>query len=160
MSKMKGNPFAGADAARAAIWEMLVARDIKAFVRADWTLVEADFISSGFFGVAGEGERDPDRWRLRFPSLEAYKAQWLESAQETMRSGEPASLELDIRQATKLDDIDIKGNVAVAHKKFDGYVRLKDGDRKLLHMQTLYFCRCVDGAWRIASFVGYLPLAF
>ena len=157
---MKANPFAKTDADRAAIWEMLVARDIKAFVRADWGAVEADFISDGFFGVAGEGERNPDCWRLRFPTLEAYKAQWLKSATETMRIGEPSTLEQDIRQATSLVDIDVKGDMAVAHKKFDGYVRLKDGGRKRLHLQTLYFCRRVEGAWRIASFIGYLPLLF
>ena len=159
VNTFKPNPFSGTDADRAAIWEMLVARDVKAFVQADWTAVEADFVDDGFFGVAGDGQRNPDRWRLRFPTLEAYKAQWLKSATETMRIGEPASLELDIRQATSLVDIDVEGDVAVAHKKFDGHVRLKDGGRKRLHLQTLYFCRRVEDTWRIASFIGYLPLS-
>ena len=159
MNILELNPFSGTDADRAAIWQMLVARDVEAFVQADWAAVEADFIDDGFFGVAGDGQRSPDRWRLRFPTLEAYKARWLESATETMRIGEPASLELDIRQATRLVDIDVEGDVAVAHKKFDGHVRLKDGGRKRLHLQTLYFCRRVEGTWRIASFIGYLPLA-
>ena len=48
------------------------------------------------------------------------------------------------------------GEVAVAHKKFDGVVRLADGKEDVLDWQTLYFCRKNAGRWQITGFVGYI----
>ena len=42
------NPFPVSEAARHAIWEMLVPRDIDAFLAADWSLVAGDFVEDGF----------------------------------------------------------------------------------------------------------------
>ena len=55
-----------------------------------------------------------------------------------------------------LNRIEINGNVAVAHKKFDGTVPLADGGSDRLNWQTLYFCRNDGDRWRIAGFVGYM----
>ena len=41
------NPFPAADTARHSIWEMLVTRDIDAFLAADWSMVAGDFIGGG-----------------------------------------------------------------------------------------------------------------
>ena len=41
------NPFPASDAARHAIWEMLVPRDIDAFLAADWSMVAGDFVEDG-----------------------------------------------------------------------------------------------------------------
>jgi len=38
------NPFAETDTARHSIWEMLVTRDIDAFLAADWSQVADDFV--------------------------------------------------------------------------------------------------------------------
>ena len=42
------NPFPPGDPDRHAIWNMLVARDIDAFVAADWSMVAGDFVRDGF----------------------------------------------------------------------------------------------------------------
>ena len=51
------NPFSN-DIDRSEIWEMLVARDIAAFVAADWSMVANDFIETGFMGI--DAKRDPN----------------------------------------------------------------------------------------------------
>jgi hypothetical protein len=45
------NPFAN-DPDRSAIWTMLVERDIAAFVAADWSMVDGDFIKEGFLATS------------------------------------------------------------------------------------------------------------
>src|SRR5713101_7665141 len=46
---------------------------------------------------------------------------------------------------------------AVARKKFNGVIARVDGGSETLDWQTLYFCAKRDDAWKITSFVGYLP---
>jgi hypothetical protein len=53
--------------------------------------------------------------------------------------------------------IDIVGERAVARKKFNGVIARVDGGSETLDWQTLYFCARRDDAWKITSFVGYLP---
>ena len=60
-------------------------------------------------------------------------------------------------RATNLRDIDISGDRAVAHKKFDGTVALEGGGVEVLSWQTLYFASRIDGAWKLTGFVGYMP---
>ena len=55
------------------------------------------------------------------------------------------------------NDIDLDGDRAVLHKKFDGSVAKADGSVDRLKWQTLYFCRKVGARWKIAGFVGYMP---
>ncbi|MEO5615561.1 MAG: hypothetical protein ABIR04_11670, partial [Cypionkella sp.] len=76
------NPFAAGDIDRSAIWEMLVPRDIDAFVSADWGAIEADFISQNFSGISGNFQGDPDGYTLAFPTLAAYRSEWLRQAAE------------------------------------------------------------------------------
>jgi hypothetical protein len=149
------NPFQN-DPDRRAIWDMLVARDIAAFVAADWGMVADDFIEAGFSGMHAHKSPNPDDWTLAFPSLADYNAEWLRQAAETagVNYGEP--LAAGIHRATDLSEIDINGNAAMAHKKFDGVIRLADGSKDVLNWQTLYICRKQDGRWKIAGFVGYM----
>jgi enamine deaminase RidA (YjgF/YER057c/UK114 family) len=56
-----------------------------------------------------------------------------------------------------LRDIEIMGDFALARKKFDGAIKLDDGETVTLRWQTQYFCRRVEGRWRVAGFLGYLP---
>ena len=54
-------------------------------------------------------------------------------------------------------EIEINGDIAIAHKKFDGEIKLSDGGKDVLNWQTLYFCRKVEGVWKLTGFAGYLP---
>ncbi|MEP4755468.1 MAG: hypothetical protein ABJZ74_22280, partial [Nitratireductor sp.] len=71
------------------------------------------------------------------------------------RFGEP--LREAMFRITNMRDIDIDGDRAVLHKKFNGAIARPDGEPTRLKWQTLYFCRKVDGVWKIAGFVGYMP---
>lgn len=150
------NPFPD-DPDCAAIWTMLVARDIAAFVAADWTMVENDFVSAGFWAIDGGKSANPDAWRIGFPTLEAYRDEWLRQAAEGKNTAYAEDPTAAIHRATRLTEIEINGDVAIARKKFDGAIALADGGKDVLNWQTLYFCRKVDGAWKISGFAGYLP---
>jgi len=54
------NPFSQSDPDRYQIWEMLVRRDIDAFLSADWTQVEDDFSPDRFFGIDARFRANPD----------------------------------------------------------------------------------------------------
>jgi hypothetical protein len=74
------NPFSDPD--RQGIWEMLVERDIAAFLACDWSMVAGDFLAGEFFGVDGQKSGNPDTWRLAYPTLEEYRAEWLLQAHD------------------------------------------------------------------------------
>ncbi len=150
------NPFDD-DPDRHAIWDMLVRRDIDAFLAADWSMTEGDFIAAEFFGLHSHKAPDPDYWRLDFPDLASYRDEWLRQAAASagVRYAEP--LRPALFRAVDMRQIDVAGDRAVAHKKFDGAIQLADGGDEQLLWQTLYFCARRDGVWKIASFVGYMP---
>ena len=154
---MKGavNPFAG-DKDREQIWEMLVRRDIEAFVSQDWSLVADDFDELRFLGIHAHNDRDPDKWDAGFPTLASYRDEWLRQAAESAAVEYAESLAEGIFRATNLSVIDITGDVAVARKKFDGTIARKDGSVDRLNWQTLYFCRREGTRWKITGFVGYM----
>jgi hypothetical protein len=151
------NPFSPSDAARHAIWEMLVTRDIDAFLAADWTRVAGDFIEDGFIGIDAGRQTNPDQWRLAFPTLGSYRDEWLRQASEF------ASIRFDedprtaIFTTTTLEDIEISDGTALVRKKFDGSILRSDGERDRMLWQTLYYCRLHEGHWKISGFTGYLP---
>ena len=151
------NPFPESDADRHAIWEMLVDRDITAFLAADWSMVENDFAKDRFMGVHGHGTTNPDHWRLAFPSLDEYRDEWLRQAQDFQKETYKDDPRTAIFSATVLRDIEINGDRAIVHKKFDGSITKESGEKDILNWQTVYYCHRVDGAWRIAGFNGYLP---
>jgi enamine deaminase RidA (YjgF/YER057c/UK114 family) len=149
------NPWDGLDADRAELWEMIVRRDIEAYVDADWERVAADFDAASFVAVEGGGSFDPDAWRLGYPGLDAYRARWLEgAAADRARALDPAA---DFAAATFLDAIEIDGDRALVHKRFDGPLRLRDGGLHQLAWRTIYLCRRIAERWRIVGFVGFLP---
>lgn len=150
------NPFPD-DPDRSAIWTMLVERDIAAFVAADWSQVDGDFIREGFLGINGKKSGNPDDWRISFPTLEAYRDDWIRQAQGSQKLDYAEDLLAGIHRATSLTEIEINGDIAIAHKKFDGEIALADGGKDVLNWQTLYFLRKVDGAWKLTGFAGYLP---
>jgi hypothetical protein len=156
MSPAEQNPFPPADAARHAIWEMLVRRDIDAFLAQDWAMVAGDFWAEGFFGIDAARSANPDSWRMRF-TLDSYRAEWLRQAAATAATAYAGDLRAGLFAATVLRDIDLNGESAAVHKKFDGVLPRADGGREVLCWQTLYLCRRIAGVWKIAGFVGYLP---
>ncbi|HEY5819568.1 MAG TPA: hypothetical protein VIU14_14445 [Mesorhizobium sp.] len=149
------NPFP-ADADRAQIWDMLVERDIAAFVAADWGMVADDFVETGFLGIHAHKSPNPDDWTADFPTLTEYRDEWLRQAAESADTAFAEPLGEAIHRATNLTRIDIVGDTAVAHKKFDGQVKLADGSLDTLNWQTLYYCRRVGARWKIAGFTGYM----
>lgn len=150
------NPFAG-DADRHALWDMLVSRDIDAFLAADWSKIDGDFKRDGFIGLHAQHSADTDRWRLAFGTVEEYRDEWLRQAYESRKVAYAEPLRAAIFRATTLTDIDINGSKAVLHKKFNGTVQRADGGVDRLLWQTLYFCVRGAGRWQIAGFVGYMP---
>ena len=149
------NPFAG-DKDREQIWEMLVRRDIEAFVSQDWSLVADDFDEVRFLGIHAHNDRDPDKWDAGFPTLASYRDEWLRQAAESAAVEYAEPLADGIFRATNLRVIDITGDVAVARKKFDGTIARRDGTVDRLNWQTLYFCRRDGARWKITGFVGYM----
>ncbi len=151
------NPFNEADTDRISIWEMLMNRDFEAFINNDWSMIADDFIEEGFIGIDGRHNGNPDSWKLSFPNLEAYKIEWLKQAkafEETDWSGDAKTMLL---QATVLRDIEINGNSALAHKKFLGAFVKSNGEKIPANWQTIYYCRRINGTWKIIGFTGYLP---
>ena len=151
------NPFPEGDADRHQLWDMLVRRDIEAFLSADWSMVESDFIAESFFGMHAHFLNDADGWRLQFPRLEVYRDEWLRQAAESAKVEYAEPLRDALFRVTNMRDIDVDGDRAVLHKKFNGSVAKADGTVDKLNWQTLYFCRRVGNTWKIAGFVGYMP---
>ncbi|OBY03467.1 hypothetical protein BAE36_30965 [Rhizobium leguminosarum bv. trifolii] len=150
------NPFPS-DSARHAIWEMLVPRDIDAFLAADWSMVAGDFVEEGFICIDGRKEVSPDKWRLAFPTLSAYRQEWLRQAQDFAQQSFAEDARTAIFTTTTLEDIEIEGDMALVRKKFDGGISKPDGTRDVMQWQTLYYCRLHQGRWKISGFTGYLP---
>src|ERR1700712_273221 len=149
------NPFPAGDPDRQQIWEMLVRRDIDAFLAHDWTAVAGDFVSQGFLGISGNRSGNPDSWTIAFPTLAAYRDSWLA---ETIDQADFAEeLRPALFRVSKLRDIEIAGERALAHKKFDGEIARKDGGMQKMRWQSVYHLHKADGAWKIAGFNGYMP---
>ena len=153
MSAVSTNPFPD-DPDRGAIWTMLVERDIAAFIAADWSMVEGDFIAEGFLGIDAGKAGDLDGWTIGFPTLAAYRDEWLRQAQGSAAVDYAEDPGAAIHRATRLTQIDIEGDIAVAHKKFDGSIAKSDGTSDVLHWQTLYFCRRTPAGWKLTGFLG------
>jgi hypothetical protein len=145
-----------ADPDRSAIWDMLVIRDIAAYVGQNWAMVADDFVEEGFSGIHAHKSPNPDDWTLAFPTLSAYRDEWLRQAAESAATKFAEPLGEGIQRATKIEQIEVNGDSAVAHKKFDGKIALADGTLDVLNWQTLYFCRRQGGRWKISGFVGYM----
>lgn len=151
------NPFKLNDP-RHEIWNMLVERDIVAFCNADWSLVQNDFIDAGFMGLDAGKESNPDLWKISFPDLESYREAWLHQAHAFAKQAWTTDPVDSLHKLTSLAEIEINGDTALAHKKFDGKMNSANGGEHEFKWQTLYQCRKKDGKWKISGFVGYLPL--
>lgn len=151
------NPYA-TDPDKAAIWEMLVIRDIEAYAAQDFAMVADDFVTENFLGFSGGHARDIANWGIKYPHLDDYRQDWLAQAAETAKVADMNKLTEALLKLSTLTSIEITGDTAVARKEFDGTFPLADGNQsELLSWQTLYICRKVNEQWKIAGFIGYLP---
>jgi hypothetical protein len=154
------NPFdRQTDPDRNEIWQRLVAADCDAFARGDWSLIENDFDPDSFEGVRCFHSTNPDNWKVVFPNLASYRDSWLAASMEfrANRFAELSHLEA-LLVRTHLDQIDICGDRALAHKKFFGEVRLLDESVLVDRRQTLFRLHRRANTWKIVGFFGQLPL--
>jgi hypothetical protein len=129
---------------------ILVDRDVRAFVDRDWSITAPDFAPEivAYSGASGE-------LRLAYPSLEAYRDDWLRQAGEFV--GMDAQVFGDqLRNAQQLTRIEIADGRALATKVFDGSIDGPVGPVRL-EWTSHYFLRRDAGRWVITGFVGYLP---
>ena len=149
------NPFRD-DPDRHELWDLVIRRDIEAIVAKDWNAMKPGFIEKGFFGIDDRVLPSMGSWRLTFPDLDAYRREWLKQANDYARRFKTGLREA-LYHAMKLSRIEIIGDTALLHRKFDGWLTRINGHRVNLHWQTLYVCRKREGRWKIASFTRYLP---
>jgi hypothetical protein len=154
------NPFnPQTDPDRHVIWQRLVAVDCAAFAIGDWSQIEGDFDAAGFEGVRCFHSLNPDDWKIAFADLNRYRDSW-RAASEVYRAVQPAGcshLEALLARC-HLDEIEIVGDRALAHKKFYGEVPLADGTTLADRRKTLYRLHKLNGVWKIVGFFGQLPL--
>jgi enamine deaminase RidA (YjgF/YER057c/UK114 family) len=143
---------------KAQLWEMLVKRDSLAFANQDWDMVKDDFVETHFMGIHAHDESNPDLWKISFPNLNTYRDEWLKQAKEFSNDRwieKPYDILLKV---TYLEDIEISGDKALLHKKFSGFAEKKNGEKETFNWQTIYRCVKINENWKIAGFMGYLPL--
>jgi hypothetical protein len=154
------NPFdRQTDSERHHIWQRLVAVDCQAFALGDWSMIENDFDAKAFEGVRCLHSANPDDWKIVFPDLASYRDSWrAASAEFRALEFETLSPIEALLARTHMDEIDICGDRALAHKKFFGEVPLADGSTLADRRQTLFRLHRRQGDWRIVGFFGQLPL--
>lgn len=151
------NPYPPGDERHTA-FDVAVVRDVRAFVGGVWNDIVADFVEEGFFGLDGRGDTSPERWRLTYPTLAAYRDRWLaQSAEFRARryDGDPASLIFALLEVPLLE---LDGDSGVLLKRFNGVITPSGGEPLTLSWESLFVLRRVEGAWKVQGFVGYLPL--
>lgn len=94
---------------------------------------------------------------VTFPSLAAYRDEWLRQARDFAEQAFAEDARTAIFTTTTLEDIEINGDRALARKKFDGGIKKADGSFDVLKWQTVYYCRLHEDRWKICGFTGYLP---
>jgi hypothetical protein len=155
------NPFdCQSDPDRHYIWRRLVEVDCEAFAKGDWSQIEVDFDPTSFEGLRCFHSTDPDKWKIVFADLNSYRDSWLQASQEFGKLQPLGQSRVEVLLARcHLDEIDIAGDRAIAHKKFYGEVPLADGSKLADRRQTLYRLHKQDGVWKIVGFLGQLPLS-
>lgn len=154
---MVKNPFSNRDIDREYLWNMIVYRDIKAFVNQDWDMIKDDFHEAEFMGIDAGKSEDIDQWKLNFPTLEAYKTSWIEQAKEFGNIEWAEDIIEALHRVTILQDIEINGDAALLNKKFVGAIKKVNGEYLHTDWQTLYRCKKINNQWKIVGFMGYMP---
>ncbi len=154
------NPFSRqSEPDRHEIWERQVTVDCRAFVLGDWSMIANDFDAEVFEGVRCFHSSNPDDWKIVFPDIASYRDSWLAASAEFRAKKFAGISHFDALLArTHLSEIEIRGDRALAHKKFFGEVPLADGSILADRRQTLYRLRRRGGEWKVVGFFGQLPL--
>lgn len=139
------------------LWEICVRRDVEAFLAKDWTICAADFHEQGFIGIDGRASDNPDEWRITFPTLAAYRESWIRQSRDFGNQRYASDPRAALYAAISLAAVNIEGDAALVHKKFDGSLTREDGSLERLLWQSLFFARRLEGRWKLCGFVGYLP---
>jgi len=160
LSSTRRNPFDETrEPERTAVWEMLVARDCEAFVGADWGLIAQDFWEERFEGISANGSNDPAGWSLSYPTLDAYRRDWLRMAAEFLQTPLVGGDHLGLLYAmTTLDRFEFDGDRLLVWKRFRAEAPLESGGDLSISMQSIFRLHRDGGRWRIVGFIGYLPL--
>lgn len=140
------------------LWEICVRRDILGFVTADWSICAGDFKEEGFSGWDAALSTDPHLWKMAFPCLGEYRRAWEKDAGDYLGKAWERPLQDSLFEALMLDRIEVTGDVALVHKRFDGHLLPKAGQPIRLSWQSLFQLRRECGRWLQTGFVGYLPL--
>jgi hypothetical protein len=154
------NPFHPVtDPDRHDIWHRLILVDSEAFVAGDWSMIEGDFDAETFEGIRCGESSNPDDWKLAFATVAEYRDSWLVASREFMRKkfSDHSHLQAVMVRA-HLDQIDIVGDRALAHKKFFGDIPQADGTFLSGSRQTIYRLHKRHNSWKIVGFLGFLPL--
>src|SRR5213075_1273145 len=111
-------------------------------------------------GIRCFNSANPDEWRIVFANLSDYRDAWLTAAREFVKKkfADVSHLEAVYRRS-RLEQIEINGEIALAHKKFSGELKFEDGTTLSGNRQTLYRLRRRNGQWKIVGFLGYLPFS-
>ncbi|ELV8578690.1 RidA family protein [Vibrio vulnificus] len=152
------NPYdIDTDFDRHQIWEILILRDIEAFIANDWSITEPDFDESSFYGIDAFKSSNSDNWKVKYHSLSQYRDEWLRQRSEFKLINCKNDPAVELFEAQKVTDIEINGHIAVAHKKFNGKLSLIEGDDIPLVWKTLYYLSKSSGTWKVTGFTGYMP---
>jgi hypothetical protein len=141
------------------IWQRLVAADCEAFATSNWSMIENDFDAEVFEGIRCAHSTNPDDWKIAFRDLPSYRDSWLAAAREFRDKKFATVTQLEALLArTHLEEIEIHGDRALAHKKFFGNVQYEDGSILADRRQTVFRLHRRRGQWKIVGFFGQLPL--
>lgn len=139
------------------IWNVLINNDFNAFCNSDWSILENDFISEGFFGIQANKSSNKLDWELQYDTLESYKLDWINQSREFNKFEfleDPLST---LFNTTKLSKIEIKDSTAMVNKEFNGRFLIKNNKTIELNWISIFLMRKINDQWKIASFVGYMP---
>ncbi len=155
MNVMK-NPFPN-DPERNAIWELIVPRQLDAFLQQDFAAVRATLVP-GFYSINAGGAPHAESWRFQANDLAAYQQQW--EAQAAAFAGLKWAEEVRpaLFRCTFLQHIDVQGDRALAVKRLAGSILQADGTTVARQCLTLCSCVKLNGVWKLAHIIDNLPV--
>ncbi|MCY4291865.1 MAG: hypothetical protein OXC72_08925 [Roseovarius sp.] len=151
------NPLESESASKARLRPLMVADDIEAFVSRDRDANAGDIREPALFGINADGAGGPANWSLEFPDLDSYRKGWLGFARTSAEKSAPDRLGSRHHRASKPIDMQLGGDVATCLKSFANAFMHDDGSPEIMHWQTQYMCRRVQGKSNIWSFADHLP---
>ncbi|BBM89703.1 hypothetical protein COTS27_01410 [Spirochaetota bacterium] len=150
------NPY-DEDSDRHVLWELLVRDWIEAMLAEDFSKIEQHFVKENFWTLDAAGNMHLDSWRINYTDFLTYKKNWTTNIQGFIAMIDSAKARLSLYKASMLRDIEIKGDLATVHMKFNGNIPTKNGPPMHIEWRTLYWLRKLHNEWKIASFVENLP---